>query len=329
MNAMPLRRTFLTAVLTLGLLASTCAGSDDPVAPDPSGSSPGASTLAASVASTDLAAGSAQRFSLGIFSSDAEGVKLLTFGQVTFRFAFLGDGASGSEAGPEVTGTYLSAFGMAQGGSTPALSAPSEARGVYQAEGVEFDRAGVWQVNVTADIPGSGTQTLSATFPVAERHALPAPGDRALHTENLTMDSTDVPASAIDSRALDGAEVPDPELHATTIAAALDAHRPIVVVFATPTFCMSLMCGPEVDSVADLAERYGDRAVFIHVEIWRNNAKQVINEAAADWLLRNGDLTEPWTYLIGSDGIIVDRWGPLFDQEELAQELARLPRMRS
>ena len=329
MKAMPSRRTFLTAVLTLGLLASACTGSDDPVAPDPSGSSPAASTLAASVASTDLATGSPQRFSLGIFSSDAEGVKLLTFGQVAFRFTFLGEGSTGSDAGPEATGVYLSAFGMPQGGATPALSAPSDARGVYQAEGVMFDRSGVWQVEVTADIPGSGAQTLTSTFPVAERHALPAPGDRALRTENLTMDSTDDPASAIDSRALDGAPVPDPELHASTIAEALDAHQPIVVIFATPTFCVSLMCGPEVDAVADLAERYADRAVFIHVEIWRNAAKQVINQAAADWLLRNGDLTEPWAYLIGSDGIIVDRWGPLFDQEELAQELAQLPRMHS
>ena len=328
-RVMPSRRSFLAAALIMGLVASACAGSDDPVVPDASSLSAAPSTLAASVASVDLAAGSPQRFSLGIFSSDAEGVKLLTFGQVTFRFAFLGGGSTASDAGPEVTGTYLSAFGMPRGGSTPAFSAPSEGRGIYQAEGVVFDQAGVWQVDVTAEIPGSGQQTLSATFPVAEQHAIPAPGDRALHTENLTMDSTGVPAAAIDSRALDGAKVPDPELHATTIAAALDAHQPIVVIFATPTFCVSLMCGPEVDSVAALAKRYGDRAVFIHVEIWRNNAKQVINKAAADWLLRNGDLSEPWVYLIGSDGIIKDRWGPLFDQDEVAKELAELPRMRS
>ena len=28
---------------------------------------------------------------------------------------------------------------------------------------------------------------------------------------------------------------------------------------------------------------------------------------------RNGDLTEPWLFLIGSDGTILDRWCPLFD----------------
>ena len=326
---MPSRRILLSVALSVGLLAGACTGSDDPVVADPSSSATAVSSLAASIASADLAAGSPQRFSLGIFSSDADGVKLLTFGQVTFRFTFLGDGSNSSEPGPEVTGTYLSAFGMPEGGATPELSVPSEARGIYQAEGVVFEQAGVWQAEVTADIPGSGTRTLTATFPVGELHTLPAPGDEALRTENLTMDSTDAPASAIDSRALAGEEVPDPELHATTIADALQAHRPIVVIFATPTFCVSLFCGPEVDSVADLAERYSDRADFIHIEIWRDASEQVINKAAADWLFRNGDLTEPWVYLIGSDGIIVDRWGPLFDEDEIAEELAQLPRMSS
>jgi hypothetical protein len=50
----------------------------------------------------------------------------------------------------------------------------------------------------------------------------------------------------------------------------------------------------------------------------------VINKAAADWLYRNNDLTEPWLYLIGANGVIIDRWGPLFDQNEVAKELAAL-----
>ena len=209
-----------------------------------------------------------------------------------------------------------------------ALSDPNDARGVYQAD-VTFDRAGFWQVDVTADVPGMGAQTLSTEFPVSAKPTLPAPGDRALPTENLTMNSKGAPPAAIDSRALDGAPVPDPDLHETTIAAALAAHRPILVIFATPTFCQSRFCGPSVDGVEALAHRYRDRAVFIHIEIWRDFNKSVINKAAADWLYRNGDLTEPWLYLIGSDGVIKDRWGPLFDPAEVAKELAELPRMKS
>jgi hypothetical protein len=40
--------------------------------------------------------------------------------------------------------------------------------------------------------------------------------------------------------------------------------------------------------------------------------------------LRDNDLTEPWLYLIGANGVIKDRWGPLFDLDEVAQELAAL-----
>jgi hypothetical protein len=68
--------------------------------------------------------------------------------------------------------------------------------------------------------------------------------------------------------------------------------------------------------------------VFIHVEIWRNFNESVVNKAAADWVCcdTSGDLTEPWLYLIGPDGVIKDRWGPLFDPNEVAKELAELPR---
>lgn len=323
MAGMPLRRTLLTVALAFGVLATACGGSDDPNVSSPTGSAANAN-LAASVASSDLWAKAPMRFELGVFKSDDQGVELLSFGTVSFSFSFLGDGSAAPVAGPTATGTYLGAFGTPQDGPAQTFSPPSEARGVYQAEGVTFDQPGVWQVDTTLEVPGTGSQTLSSQFPVAAKPSLPAPGERALRTDNLTMNSTGVPASAIDSRALDGAAVPDPELHATTIAAGIAAHRPVLVIFATPTYCQSQFCGPEVDGVQALAAAYGDKAEFIHVEIWRNFNKSVINKAAADWLLRDNDLTEPWLYLIDADGIIVDRWGPLFDEAEVAKELAEL-----
>lgn len=319
-------RRIVAAALGCLLLATACAGSDGPTKPAPASSV--ASTLAASVGSGDLSVGSPQRFQIGVYSSDGQGLKLLAFGRVKLAFSFLGNGSGAAEPGPQATGAYIGAFGTPQDGPGPVFEDPNDARGVYQAV-VEFDRAGTWQVDVTVDVPSAGSQTLATQFPVLERHALPAPGDRALRTDNLTMSSTDAPPAAIDSRALDGAPVPDPELHQTTIADALARHRPILAIFATPTFCQSRFCGPETDGVEALARRYPDRAVYIHVEIWRNYNKSVVNKAAADWLYRNGDITEPWLYLIGSDGVIKDRWGPLFDMNEVAKELAELPRMKS
>jgi hypothetical protein len=176
-------------------------------------------------------------------------------------------------------------------------------------------------------VPGSGPQQLQAAFTVAERPNLLVPGDPALKTKNLTMDDTDAPPAAIDSRAQDGEPVPDPELHRWTIARAIAEHRPALVLFATPLYCTSQFCGPTVDGLEELAKAYPDQAVYIHVEIWRDYQASVINRAAADWLWpdRSKDFTEPWLFLIGADGKVLDRWSPLFDPDEVAAELEALP----
>ncbi len=325
-------RRSLLAVVALALVTAACSSGGSATGASSSSAS-GATSFAAEVATSDLSVGAPQRVEVGVFSSTSDGgVQLLSFGTVQLAFAFVGTGASATP-GPTAIATYLPAPGTQANGTGPALTSPGTARGVYQAEDVSFDQPGNWQVEVTADVQGAGTQHLTAAFPVLEEPLLPAPGQKALKTENLTMASTGVPPSAIDSRALDGAPIPDPELHRWTIAKALTEHRPIVVVFATPTYCMSQFCGPTTDAVQALAGTYGDKAVFIHVEIWKDYQNSVVNQGAAEWLYppalqkANGDLTEPWIYLIGADGVIQDRWGPLFDTDELAKDLQALPRM--
>jgi hypothetical protein len=198
---------------------------------------------------------------------------------------------------------------------------------VYEVSDVTFDAAGIWEATATFTVGGEGPFEVSSTpFNVLEEPAYPAPGDAALKTENLTLDS-DAPAEAIDSGAVTTGEIPDPELHEWTIADALEQGRPIVAIFSTPAFCESLFCGPVTDAVGELAARYDDKAVFVHVEIWRDHDGAVLNEAAADWLYRNDDLTEPWLFLIDDRGEIVDRWGPLFDPDEVGHALAGMPDM--
>ncbi len=318
------RRPWILAVIVVAAVSCSSDGSDQ----GPASAAAGV-TFNASVASPDLWAGDPQRFQVGIFAGTPDGgVQLVTFGQVGLTFTQL----SAAEAAPPppTTGTYLPATGTTTTGAGPTLSDPGTARGVYQAEDVTFDQAGSWEVQVTADVEGVGAQRLTAAFVVYPDPQLPAPGQRAVRTHNLTLDSK-VPADQIDSRALDGAPVPDPQLHRWTIAHAMADHRPILVIFSTPTYCQSQFCGPDTDAIADLAKRYDDRAVFIHVEVIKKYVptNPVPSRAAAEWLLRNGDLTEPWLFLIGADGVIIDRWGPLFDVDEVATELQALPPMKS
>lgn len=313
-------------ILLLSLaLAGTACGSNDGDGTSPS-ASPGRSQVVAVVASVDLWAGDPQRVSVGLVTNDN---RLVSYGTADFAFSYIGtaDEPIEPQAGPTATATFVPTYGTdGDGGDAPTITLPSEARGVYQATDVTFDRAGFWQVTVTADVRDAGPQTALATFPVAEEAALPAPGDRALPTENLTADSKGVPAAAIDSRAAADGSIPDPELHRSTIGEALDEGRPTLVVFATPVYCVSQFCGPMTDMVQDLADRSDRRVTFIHVEIWKDYGKQELNEAATDWLqLPSGEVTEPWLYLIGADGVIVDRWSSLWSEDEVAAALAALP----
>ena len=53
-------------------------------------------------------------------------------------------------------------------------------------------------------------------------------------------------------------------------------------------------------------------------------------QAAIDWLqMPNGDLTEPWLFLIGADGRVVDRWGSMWSEAEVEAEVEALPPMKA
>lgn len=318
---MPTRRAFIALAVVLAFSTACTGGGGE----DPETTTPASQVLNAIVATSDHYVGDPQRVGVGLVLNDG---RLVSYGSVDFRFSYVGD-ASGStdpQPGPSATAVYLPTPGTDDSGTAPTITQPSQARGIYEAEDVTFDRAGFWQVDVAASIAGRGAVDASTVIPVGEAPTLPAPGQPALETRNLTLeDHDDAPLGAVDSRAVSEGEVPDAILHEMTIADALKQHMPAVIVFATPVFCESRFCGPVTDVIQDLAERYSDRAAFIHVEIYRDYETSTINQAAADWLLRNNDLTEPWIYLIGADGTIVDRWAVLVRPEELEAQLEALP----
>jgi hypothetical protein len=315
MRPMPARRHVALAVAALLVLAA-CGGSGSKKA-DPS-------DLAVAVASYDLASGADTRFIVGLVTVDQ---RLIGYGTVDLRFSYVSNdkGANPSPPGPVVKASYLPIYGSvipSPPPATPQIVHESDTRGVYGAQ-TRFDKPGFYEVEASAVVDGK-TRTGKGAFEVKATHAIPGPGDQALATENLTLASTDAPKAAIDSRAGSG-DIPDPDLHRTTIAAALAAHHPIVVVFATPVYCTSRFCGPITDLVNDLAHQYADRADFVHVEIWRDFQAQTLNKAAADWLYRDNDLNEPWVFVIGADGKIAARFDNVVTRDELEPLVKALP----
>jgi hypothetical protein len=323
-------RAGLALVVAAGLVLSSCGGDDK----NDEGSADTSSTtvpdvVQGSVASYDLAVGPASRFMVGMFN-EAKGP--IGFGTAALSFFFLGEkDASGTpQPGPTATGTYLPIPGSQTPGDTSKPSyLPADQRGVYAAD-VAFDRPGYWGVAAVVEL--DGRREAKTAFQVLPKHAVPFPGDPAPKSQNLTVTTPGAPPEAIDSRASASTPVPDPELHQTTVAEALAQKRPVVLVISTPTYCVSRFCGPVTDVVADLAKTYGDRARFIHVEVFKDyKATKIadrLNIAAAEWIGSDEDVREPWVFVIGADGKISARFDNIASRAEIEPLLQKLPPMK-
>jgi hypothetical protein len=294
--------------------------------PAPTPSPPG-SVIVAEVASYQLLANRPGRLLLALLTGDN---RWLSFGAVDMRFSYLGEGSGvpATQAAPApMTAPFLAIPGSPEGaGLQPTLTAPADGRGVYAAEPVTFPVAGYWQVAASGRLADGSRFETSAAFTVRDRSTIPSIGDVAPLTENPVIGTPGVDPAAIDSRAAGGGEVPDAVLHRTSIAAAIRLGHPALVVFSTPVYCVSRFCGPVTDLVAELAAQYGDRADFIHVEIYRDFEAALVNQAALDWLKTDdGELREPWTFLIDAHGRIAGSWDTVVTRSEIEPLLEALP----
>lgn len=321
----PRRRVIaLLGLIIIGAIgAAGCASSSTDTATRPKATvgTPSKDGLIAQVASYDLAADRPQRFLVGLQTPDNS---LVDFGTAQFAFVFNGTGKGGaSEPGPTAQGTWIPVAGQkVKTQPNPAVVSPADGIGVYEAKDVNFAKAGFWTVTTTVKIDGKD-RTADASFQVLDKHQVPVAGDAAPPSVNRLAGDTAVKAKAIDSRAGSTDKVPDPELHAITVADAIKTGKPTVVVISTPTYCVSKFCGPITESVASLAAANTDKASFIHLEVWSDYENTAINKSAADWIYPEGaeDAREPWVFLIGADGKILQRWDNVTSDESLSAAL--------
>jgi hypothetical protein len=307
--------TIATTAL-FGALLGACGGSSDEPGASES-QNPDAATLQAVVASYDLAVGPPRRFLVGLQLGDA---RLIGFGTIKVRV----------QPEKSTAGTFEDASFLAVPGGRmpteipdqPSIVGAATGRGVYATE-TTLSEPGLWTLDVEADVDGLGKLTAQTTFQVNKQHSAIPVGAKAPATVNPTMsEHGSLPWEAVDSRAESRATVPDPDLHQIRIPDALAAKRPMVITISTPVYCVSKFCGPITDMVATLAKEKKAQADFIHVEVWKDYDKQLLNDAAADWvaLTPNGG-TEPWVFVVGSDGIVKARFDNVVTEEELRAAL--------
>jgi hypothetical protein len=171
---------------------------------------------------------------------------------------------------------------------------------------VDFPHAGGWGLAVEVILQDGTKGVGSVGFFVEEKSAILAPGQAAFKSDNLTKKDV-AKIEEIDSG------TPPDDMHDVKIKDAIAAGRPLVIVFSTPAYCVSRFCGPVNEEVEALHEVYKDRVDFVHIEIWRDRQNSVLNPTAKEWLTRpDGNLVEPYVYIVGKDGVIYDRFeGPV------------------
>jgi len=125
---------------------------------------------------------------------------------------------------------------------------------------------------------------------------------------------------------------PDPAFYQTSVADALAAHKPFMLVFATPKFCTSQQCGPTLDQFKPIAKANPD-VTFINVEPYlledvdgqlqpKLDAKG--NLQAAPATIAYGLLSEPFVFIVGGDGKVKASFELIFTPEEIDAALTGL-----
>jgi hypothetical protein len=185
-------------------------------------------------------------------------------------------------------------------------SDPDAASVVYTTH-VDFPGDGEWRIAALIRQGDELTATLLPSAEVGKFAKVPRVGEKAplIHTPTASDAAGDL--SKITTR------IPPDTQNQVDYADVL-GKEPIVLLFATPQFCESRVCGPVVDVAEQVKQLYGDEAAFIHMEIYNDNdpSKGVRPQVRAFHLP-----SEPWLFAIDGQGRIENEIKGAFGVEEL------------
>ncbi len=159
-------------------------------------------------------------------------------------------------------------------------------------------------------IPGTGTYTV-LSLTKTSKGLIGAPGEIAVTKTSPIPNvgqrppdiATDTAATVGGNTALLTTRQPPEQMHSVSFNTVL-GKRPIALLFSTPEFCVSRVCGPVTDVAVQLQHQFGNKITFIHEEVYADNqpSKGLRSQLKAFHLR-----TEPWLFAINRRGIIIAR----------------------
>lgn len=185
---------------------------------------------------------------------------------------------------------------------------PDSGKVVYTTD-IDFPADGEWRI---AALIKDGDQMAGTILPsaiVGQFTSIPRVGERPPPINTPTRDSVGGDLGQLTTR------IPPETMNDADFADAL-GKKPIVLLFATPQFCESRVCGPVVDVAAQVQRDYGDEVEFIHMEIYNDNDPgKGVRSQVRDFKLPS----EPWLFVIDRNGTISTETEGAFGVGELTE----------
>ncbi len=173
-------------------------------------------------------------------------------------------------------------------------------RGVYETT-ITFPADGIYIAVAEITVDGVSSVSSFGQFRVGRAHTMPIVGDRAPSVATPTTK---------DKRGVNPicTATPPCSMHEISLDTALANGNPTLVVIASPAFCESRLCGPEVQIVDSVRRDATPTMNFIHIENYRDSKaetiqRRILSPGAAAWKLEE----EPVIYGIGTDGVILEQ----------------------
>ena len=260
------------------------------------------------------------RYGFGVFTAGREQV---TDAEVALYFAH---GEKGRVFGPYPARVESLATQPAFVAQTTGND-PQSGKVVYVIDGAPFRANGEWRILAMVK-EGDSTQATIVPSAVVGHFPHPPPGtpksppnppdvgEPAPRVHTPTAADVGGDLSKIDTR------VPPDDMHNDDLAEVL-GKKPVVLLFATPQFCQSRVCGPVVDEAEQVHTTDGKGVAFIHMEIYKNNNPSL---GARPQVTAFRLESEPWLFVIDRHGIIRTRIEGAWSIPELEKALREVRR---
>ena len=336
MHATRSRALRALAFLTIaGLIAACSASGASPTPPASPSAAGGAGPCVTTTAPAQIpgwnAAAPAGALVPNVISSEQVcGRNRLLFAFTTFATDSSGKQVVVSAGSPDLKAS-VALYDLATDPNNPAMSVDGtfmwaiEGRtGVYVAN-VTYPEAGEWGAEFATSLKGGATQTIRVRYEVQANGVMPGLGVSVPSVKTATAAEVggDLSKIATDPN-------PNPRFYQVSEDQALAQHKPFVLVFATPAFCTSQVCGPTLDRIKALAADYPD-LTFINVEPYRmqytgGHLQPALDTSGSlqpnDASIAFNILSEPWIFVVDGKGKVTGSFETLAGPDELKAAIA-------